>query len=88
MIGRHRKPSPAKGITLLEVVVAAACVAIAVTAISSSMMNSMLSTRQSGEYIARNEIVRAAGAGHHVDYPVDELVLARGIPLHLEILFG
>jgi type II secretory pathway pseudopilin PulG len=40
------------GITLIEVLAAAACVAIAVTAIASSMMNSMLSTRQSGEYLA------------------------------------
>ena len=52
MNGQRRRLSTGKGITLLEVLVSAACVAIAVTAISSSMMNSMLSTRQSGEYLA------------------------------------
>lgn len=41
-----------RGISLVEVVIAAAVVAIAVTAISSSMMNSMLSTQQNGEYLA------------------------------------
>jgi type II secretory pathway pseudopilin PulG len=43
---------PARGITLIEVLVSALVVAIAVTAISSSMMNSMLATRESGEYLA------------------------------------
>ena len=52
MDGRHYQSARAKGITLLEVLIAAACVAVVVTAISSSMMNSMLATRQSGEFIA------------------------------------
>jgi Tfp pilus assembly protein PilV len=47
-----RTPRPVRGITLLETLLAAFTVAVAVTAISSSMMNSMLSTRQSGESIA------------------------------------
>ncbi|HLX63565.1 MAG TPA: hypothetical protein VKX17_20005 [Planctomycetota bacterium] len=41
-----------KGITLIEVLVSAVVVAIAVTAISSSMMNSMMATRESGEFLA------------------------------------
>jgi len=49
--GRYHRLQRAKGITLIEVTIAAACVAVVVAAISNSMMNSMMSTRQSGEYI-------------------------------------
>ncbi len=52
MHGLSTRNTPPRGITLIEVLVSALVVAIAVTAISSSMMNSMLATRESGEYLA------------------------------------
>lgn len=55
--GRH-EASPSRGIALLEVMIAAMLVAIAVTAIAQATVNSMLATRQVDERLAASLAAR------------------------------